>query len=587
MATRLAADQRWNLEDIFPRVSEWETALEALGPMVEEVSSHKGRLGQGPEHLLAALEACERLHAHWWKVNYYARLCELSDYRVAEYQGLAGRVRAAGADVHAAFGNLVQEIAEIPKEKLLLYVGNCPELADFQATLDEGMNMANHSLHPEAERVLGELHSLLESPRRLYERIAATEFQVEVLDGAGQRVPVSLVDYERARQSPDRTFRVNTHTAVAKELGRRRVTLAGLLDATVLTKVALSRLRGFEYTEEPYLMPDIPQDLYHKVLRVTHDCMAPHVRNLTLFRKKALCLDNILYCDLHAPLAQHPAGISFAQAYDVIRESLQPMGSEYIKMVDQAFSGGWIDARPASGRPPGSFCAAVYGVHPYISIHWNNNLRDAFTLAHEVGHALHSMLSMSQRSLNNNVQLPFAEIPALVNELLLGMHLLRSATDPSAVFFVRQQLSLTFIEHMVARLLQAKMEYSMYRAVEDGRPLSADWLCSNQETILNRFFIDSLQLDDGARLSWATVPHYYVGCYLYTYPLGLACAYAIASRILSRGKPSADEWLAVLSAGSSRSPFSLVRMAGVDPNSSVIEDAAEFFGRIVADIMSD
>ena len=334
--------------------------------------------------------------------------------------------------------------------------------------------------------------------------------------------------------------------------------------------------------------------MYRNVLHGVHDTLAPHMRRLLALRRRVLGVDQLYRYDLEAPLdAGYDPPVTFEEAARLIGEGLGVLGPRYQAMLTTAFRDRWIDRADNAGKGSGAFCSPVFGVHPYIFTTWQDTMRSAFILAHEFGHGGHMYLSAQAQPISGAITMDnfaaillFGEAPSTTNELLLGRHLLDTTDDPRLRRWIISQLIATFTHNMVTHLLEAHFEDRLYALAEAGQPLTLATIQEVQGAVFERFFADTVVVDDAARLYWAQQPHFYLGgLYPYTYSAGLTAAYGVAEAIRAEGQPAVDRWLGTLEAGATLPGVALLQRAGVDlAEQSPIGRAVAYFGTLVDEL---
>jgi oligoendopeptidase F len=311
------------------------------------------------------------------------------------------------------------------------------------------------------------------------------------------------------------------------------------------------------------------------------------MRRFADLKKQVLGLDKMTFCDLKAPLdPDFNPSTTYEEASKVILESLQVMGPEYCEIMEKGLTERWVDLADNVGKATGAFCSSPYGSHPYILITWTDTMRGAFVLTHELGHAGHFYLAnKNQRVFNTRPSTYFVEAPSTMNELLLGQHLLKNTTDPQMKRWVILQLLGTYYHNFVTHLLEGEYQRRVYTLAEQGKPLTATTLCETKADVLKTFWGDSVEIDEGASLTWMRQPHYYMGLYPYTYSAGLTASTAVAQMIQEEGQPVVDRWLEVLKAGGTMKPNDLMKHAGVDMSQpEPIKKAVSFVGSLVDEL---
>lgn len=334
----------------------------------------------------------------------------------------------------------------------------------------------------------------------------------------------------------------------------------------------------------------MPVSVYNNVLDTILTEAAPHVQRYMRLRQRVLGLDQVMRYDMTAPLdPTYDATMGWDDGTRLVKDGLAVLGPEYGAMLDRAFSERWVDRADNEGKAHGAFNSGIYGWHPVIMMTWQDKARDAFTLAHELGHCGHRFLSSQNQNLTNsgltNIGRFFLEAPSTANEALLGDYLLAQDLDVRRRRYIIEAFLGTFMHNMVTHLLEAALERELFALAEAGKPITLKVVMQHQGDVMTRFFGDSVTIDEGARLTWTTVPHFYMGFYPLVYAAGLAAGCAMAEAIRREGDPAVQRWLTTLKAGSTMHPLDLYKQAGIDMASSEpVRQAVTLFGRLVADL---
>ena len=445
-------------------------------------------------------------------------------------------------------------------------------------------------LSPETERVLASLGEVLDAPYTIYSRAKTGDMQfAPFTDAAGNSHPNSFNLYQSTYEAdPDTSVRRGAWASFCAGLVPYQNTMGGTFATEIAKNIVLAKARGYRSTERFLLQEHkISFELYSNVLDTLQADLAPHMRRYARLRRRALGLDKLLYCDIKAPLdpGYEPA-VKFEETAALLEAALAPLGAEYVALVRSAFQRRWIDRADNAGKSSGAFCATPYGVHSFILMTWSGSMRDAFTLAHELGHAGHFMLAgRHQRRANTDPAMPFVEAPSIMNEVLLARHLLAGAPDPRMRRWVLTQVLGTYHHNFVTHLLEAELQRQVYRLAEGGQPVTAVLLNERKRAILEGFWGDAVEIDDGAAMTWMRQPHYYLGLYPYTYSVGLIAATALAEKSNRDGPAVLEQWLDVLRAGGTLPPLDLMRRVGIDLSSpQPIRDAVAYVGRLIDEL---
>lgn len=586
----VAIETTWNLNDIFETKEAWESEFIAVQKDVSTVTQYEGRLAEGADMLLACLLAQENLQRRLNLVGAYAYLHQSGDSISPENQMNGAKARDLSSRVSSALSFIKSEIIALPDGTIEQYIKEQPELQVFERSLGLLLQTKPHRLSAETEKVLASLGEVLGAPYRIYERSKLADMTFpSTVDGQGEELPVSFALYENKYvESPDTKLRRNAFKAFSDTLHKYLNTFAETYGTEVKRQVIESRLRGYDSVTEMLLTPQqVTTDMYNNILDILQKDLAPHMRRYAALKKRVLQLDEMTFADLKAPLdPEFSPTISFQEAGELIKEALSILGPEYGGIVSDAFNNRWVDYADNAGKRTGAFCMSIPGVHSYILISWADNMRGAFTLAHEVGHAGHLMLADKyQRLTNNRPSMYFIEAPSTMNELLLADHLLSRSNDPRMRRWVISQLLGTYFHNFVTHLLEGELQRRVYDLAMQNVPITAVKMCELKGDILSSFWGEDVVIDDDAKLTWMRQPHYYMSLYPYTYAAGLTASTAVAQLIREEGQPAVDRWLEVLKAGGSMSPLDLMKLAGVDMSQpDPIRKAAAYVGSLIDEL---
>ncbi|MEC0127448.1 oligoendopeptidase F [Paenibacillus pabuli] len=586
----VSQESTWDLRDLFGTDAEWEQELRSLPEAAAYIETFKGHLGESPAQLLACLDAREALQERIGKTASYARLKQSEDSTNPvniENSAKAGDILS---NLSSSLSFVNSEIVDLPDGTVERYIEEFPGLQPYARSLERLIQEKAHRLSPETEKVLASLGEVLDSPYRIYLRgkLADMTFD-DALDGDDNNRPLSWSFYENNYEmSSDTKLRRSAYAAFSSKLNDYKNTFAEGYATEVKKQVVLSRLRGYDEVTDMLLSPQqVSKEMYNNVLDIIQQELAPHMRRLAALKKRELGLDKLLFCDLKAPLdPEFSPAITYEEACTLIQEALAVLGPEYGEIVKRAFSERWVDYADNAGKSTGAFCSSIYGSHSYILISWANNMRGAFTLAHEVGHAGHFMLAGKyQRLTNTRPSLYFIEAPSTMNEMLLADHLLKRSDNPRMRRWVILQLLNTYYHNFVTHLLEGELQRRVYALATKDEPITAKTLSQLKGDILSEFWGPDLVVDEGAKLTWMRQPHYYMGLYPYTYAAGLTASTAAAQLIREEGQPAVDRWLEALKSGGSLTPQELMKLAGVDMSGpEPIRSAVAYVGSLVDEL---
>ncbi|PEE84267.1 oligoendopeptidase F [Bacillus toyonensis] len=580
----------WDLSDLYKSDAEWHAALNVLENDIQKLGAFKGRLHTSSTTLLNCLLIEEELLMKLTKLSSYANLKESADRTDPVIQANSSKVSALGTKVHTALSFIHNEILSFEEGTIEKYLIEEIKLNPFRKSLLEVLSKRQHTLSPETEEALAALGEVHSSPYKIYgmTKLADMDFN-PIQDEQGNEFPLSFALFESNYEfSPSAYIRRKAYESFVSTLKRYKNTVATTYATEVKKQVTLSRLRKYESVTHMLLEPQkVPLEMYNNQLDIIYKELAPHMRRFADLKKKVLGLDQMLFCDLHAPLdPEFNPAITYEEAGKLIQDSLKVLGDEYSSIIEKGFKERWVDLADNVGKSTGAFCSSPYGSHPYILITWQNTMRGCFTLAHEFGHAGHFYLAnKNQRIMNVRPSMYFVEAPSTMNELLLAQHLLATTNDKRMRRWVILQLFGTYYHNFVTHLLEGEYQRRVYTLAEEGKALTAKSLTEIKTNVLSTFWGDSVEIDEGAGLTWMRQPHYYMGLYSYTYSAGLTASTAVAQMIKEEGQPAVDRWLDVLRAGGTMKPLELMKHAGVDMSKpDAIRKAVSYVGSLIDEL---
>ncbi|MDM5326437.1 oligoendopeptidase F [Neobacillus sp. CF12] len=580
----------WKLDDLFVSEQAWENELAVIELDVTKIEDFKGTLHTSSKNLLNCLLAQEQLLMKMVKASTYASLKQSADGTDPVNQANSAKLTALRTKMIASLSFINSEILSLEEGTLEKYLQAEPELKPFKKDLLELLETKKHRLSPETEEVLAALGEVHGAPYTVYSMAKLADMDFEpIADVEGNELPVSFALFEnRYEFSADTDTRRKAYDSFVSTLKQYKNTIAAAYSAEVKKQVTLSRLRNYPSVEEMLLEPhQVTLEMYNNQIDIIFKELAPHMRRFAMLKKKALGLDVMRFCDLKAPLdPDFNPETTYEEASQLIMESLKVMGPEYGDIIEKGFKDRWVDLADNIGKSTGAFCSSPYGAHPYILVTWQDNMRGCFTLAHEFGHAGHFYLAnKNQRIMNVRPSMYFIEAPSTMNELLLGIHLLAKHEDKQMRRWVVLQLLGTYYHNFVTHLLEAEYQRRVYALAESGKALTANTLSDVTSAVLSEFWGETVEIDEGASLTWMRQPHYYMGLYPYTYSAGLTASTAVAQLIQEEGQPVVERWLEVLRAGGTMKPLELLKRAGVDMSTpDPVRKAVAYVGSLIDEL---
>ena len=577
----LPVEYTWQLEAIFESVAEWETAFEDVSARIDEIRDYEGRLGEDGETLAEALSTRDDLSREVEQVVAYARMRSDEDTRDQEAQGRATRARTLAAEAASASSFIEPEIQQLPETRVTEMLESTPALAKYEHYLNDVIRLAPHTRSAEVEAVLSELGEVLSAPSDLYGKLTDADLTFPTVeDSEGEGIEITQSNFTSLLQQPDRDVRERVYEAFFEELNGVRNTLGTALNHQVRKHVKSADIRDYESPREAALDgSNVPVSVYDALVETVETNLDTLHRHLEL-KASALDLDELAMWDVYAPIAADEGpDIEYEDATEMVIEAMAPLGEAYQKRVAEGIESRWIDVYENRGKRSGAYSGGTYDTQPYILLNWQSDVSSLYTLAHELGHSIHSELaSEAQPYVDADYEIFVAEVASTVNETLLTHHLLETVEDEQFRAHVLDQFLERFRSTLYRQTLFAAFEADIHERSAAGEPLTPDRL-DDLYSDRKASYYEPAQVDATIGGEWMRIPHFYYNFYVYQYATGLSAAVAIVDRIEDQGDSAAQAYLDALSLGGSEYPLDVLRTAGVDmADPGPIETAIEEYG---------
>ncbi len=567
---RTEIDQKylWNLESTFKSVADWEQEYAQVDEAVKQVASKKGTLAAGPAELLTLLKLSDDTEARLDRVAVYAHLMADQDTRVNENQALLERAMDLISRYRQATAWVEPELIQIPQETINAWMDQDKELAVYRHSFDNLWRMKKYILSEAEENLIAKAGRVFSTPRSTYDRLTLADIQFPTItDEQGQKFELNDAVFYKCVRSPDRRMRKEGYEGIVGTYAKYRNTMAALLNGEVQTHLFRVRARGYESCLDAALTPgNIPAEVYNNLVRTVNENL-PLLHRYTTLRKQALKLaDGVHDYDLYCPFTEEQKlDYSYEDGVNLILEALAPLGPEYLTPMQKGFESRWVDVYPTKGKHSGAYSSGTYLTQPYILMNFYGAYDDVSTLAHEMGHSLHSFFSRgTQPYVYSNYDIFCAEVASTTNEILLQNHVLKQVKDPQTRLYLLVEFLETFRGTVFRQTMFSEFEQKIHELAEAGVPLTADKLGETYGTIMKKYYGPDYVHDDLVDDYWIRIPHFYRNFYVYKYSTSFCAASNIARRILE-GEPRAVEtYLTFLKSGSSKYPIELLQAAGVD-----------------------
>ena len=582
--SEVALADRWAVEDMYPSDEAWMEDLERMKKLTQELSGFAGRLGESAATLLEYASKNEQASVLLSNLYNYSSRRNDEDTRVAKYQEMNGMAMSVYVAYASATSFETPEIMAIPEQTMDRFYAEEPGLERYRRYIFNIRRHAAHVLSPNEEKLLAMTGEMMQAPDDIYSKFADADLSFpDAVDKDGNRHPLSQGTYISYMESDDRELRKSAFRNTYNTWAANKNAVAAMLNAQVKSLQFAADARKYASPLEASLdNTNVPVSVYHNLIEAVHRNMDKMHRYVRL-RKKLLGLEELHFYDLYTPLVSGAdAKIPFEQAKQTVYESLAPMGEDYRKVLKEGFEHRWIDVYQNVGKRSGAYSAGAF-VHPYVLLNYSGTLDSQFTLAHEMGHALHSWHSNKyQNPVDADYVIFVAEVASTCNEALLMEHLLGKTTDKKERAYLINHFLEQFRTTLYRQTMFAEFELIIGRLNQQGVALTAERMCEEYKKLNHLYFGDDIVLDDEIAYEWERIPHFYYNYYVFQYATGYSAAIALSRRILREGEQAVKDYIGFLSGGCSKDPIDLLKGAGVDMSSpEPVEQALALFGELL------
>jgi len=577
-------ENTWATEDIFPSDQAWAEEYDALKALPVQAAALKGTLGRSAADLLQYFKQNDENGYRLRLLFNYASRKGDEDTGNGFYQDMRNKAMSLLVAIDSASAYAVPEILAIPDDTLEGFFAVEPALEVYRRPIQKIRHQKDHTLTPAEEALLAAAGEIAKAPDAIGSSFRNADMRFpSVTDSKGNVRQLTQESLVACLRSTDDVLRKNAFETFYQTLYGWRNSIATTLDAQFRQLKFFATARKYSTTLEAALdKTEVPVAVYHSLIEAVHNNMDKMYRYMAL-RKKLMGVDELHMYDLYTPIVKEASvEIPFEQAKETVLEALQVLGEDYTAILKEGFDNRWIDVYENEGKRGGAYSAGGFP-HPYVLLNHKNDLGSQFTLAHEMGHALHSYFSCKNQPLcTSNYVIFVAEVASTCNEVLMIQHLLNKTTDKKQRAYLVNHFLEKFRTTLYRQTMFAEFELFMGKACEAGQTLTADLLCKEYHRLNQLYYGDNAVIDDGIAMEWARIPHFYYNYYVFQYATGFSAAIAIAMRILKEGAPAVEDYKKFLSSGGSQDPISLLKIAGVDMASPApVEQALELFGQLL------
>lgn len=563
---------KWNLADIYKTDEDWEKDFSWIEKNLNKYTNFDGTLSSSAQNLLACFKFDEEISSKLERLYLYSMLAKDSDMSVSKYQGMDDRIKSLYAKVMTFSSFIKPELLKIDALKLLDMINSLPELHIYKHSIDDLLRFKDHTLDKEKEELLAMAGEIAQVPYNAYSIFTNVDLKFsKVKDDKGYDVEISHARFYTALYSKDRTYRERAFKSYLTAFKDNANSISALFNGNLKANIFFAMARKYNSAREAALHKNnIPVSVYDNLIEAVNKNFEPMYRWASL-KKKLLGVTELHPYDTYVTLFDQnlEKKYTYENAKQIVLDSLKIMGNDYLDTINKAFNNRWIDVFETKAKRSGAYSSGTtYGVHPYVLLNWSDLLNDVFTLAHELGHNMHSYYTgVTQPFVYANYSIFLAEVASTFNENLLLDYLIENSNSKQEKLYLLEKYLNNITTTVYRQVMFAEFESLTHSKIENGEALTPEILCDLYKNLFQKYWGPEMVIDDEETYTWARVPHFYYNFYVFQYATGFAASETLANKVKTEGKPAVEKYLAFLKAGSSNYPIKVLEEAGVNMNS--------------------
>lgn len=578
----IPAQYKWNLQDMFATDELWEEEAQQVFELAKEIEQYQGHLGESADTLLSFFQKLDELQYHGERVYVYANQRYHEDTAVSKYQGYSAKADTISVAMSSAVSFMSPEILTMDEAVLEQFYKDEPALEQYRRAIDEVLRAKAHTRSSEVESILAQAGNMAVAPSNIYSMFNNADIKFpSVRDVEGNHIQITHGNFTTLLQDKDRSLRKEAFRGLYNEYKKRGNTVAAIFQAQLKKENFFATVRNYPSVRAMHLDEgNIPESVYDNLIETVHKHL-PAMHKYMSIRKKLLGVDQLHMYDIYVPVVEDPGTqYPYDEAKEIVKKSLAPMGEDYVKVASEGMDKDWVDVFENENKRSGAYSWGAYGTHPYVLLNHQDNIGSMFTLAHEMGHAMHTYYSNKTQPITYAGYLIFvAEVASTCNESLLMHHLMENCTDEAERKYLLNHYLEGFRTTLFRQTMFAEFEMIVHKKLADGENLTKETICQIYHDLNVLYHGPDMVVDEEIDCEWMRIPHFYTSFYVYQYATGYSAAIAFSKKILEEGKPAVDRYIEnFLSGGGSKDPIDLLKAAGVDMSTPApVDDALKVF----------
>lgn len=578
-------EYKWDLESMYENVEAWNEDYKRCVELSKEFENFKGQVVKSSENLLNTLKKHDELYRLVENLYTYTHMKLDEDTRLGNSQELSDKGLSLYVEVEEKTSFLVPEILTLNVEELNKYLEEQEELKLYNHFLDDILRVKEHILSAREESILAQMGEVANSPQKIFSMLNNADLKFpSIKDENGKEIEITHGNFIPLMESKNREVRKTAFEELYKTYKNFKNTFAASLNGDLKKNIFNARIRNFASSREASLSANnIPLTVYDNLINAIHNNLDSMYKYMNI-RKRALNLDELHMYDLYVPIVKDvDFNIPFDKGVEIIKKALAPLKDEYLAGMNEGFNSGWIDIYENRGKRSGAYSSGSYDSKPYILLNYHDTLDNVFTVAHEMGHSMHSYFSKkNQPYVYGGYGIFVAEVASTTNECLLLDYMLNNVTDKNERLYLLNHYLESFRTTVFRQTMFAEFEKLIHEHLENGEALTADYLCEAYKKLNELYYGPNMVVDEEIAMEWARIPHFYYNYYVFQYATGFSAAVAFSEKILKEGDTAVNDYLNFLKSGSSDYPINVLKKAGVDMTTEEpVNNAMQLFKRLV------